>query len=114
MEIIPVFIGVGLALAVFLYFLARYHQLEDQKRLQNARFELHNEEDTGAPKRPDELRKRFCPICGSELNIHDTLYAEMYEGKLRPKVLIHGCRYCYIPKAKTNKKVDSQTNSIHV
>lgn len=113
MEILPIFFGILIALAIFLHLLSKYHQFEDKQRLDNAEIEIkHHEEAVTLPKRPDELRKRFCPLCGAELKRYDNLYAEMYEGNPRPKVIIHGCRYCYMPSGKKIeiKKNEQQEN----
>ncbi len=111
MEILPIFFGVLIALAIFLHLLSKYHQFEDKQKLDNADIEIkHQDDDITPPKRPDELRKRFCPLCGAELKPYDSLYAEMYEGNPRPRVIIHGCRYCYMPSGKKIeiKKTENQ------
>ncbi len=110
MEIISIFLGIIIAVAIFLQLLVKYYEIEDKRKINNAKIELKGEEeDIEAPKRPDELRKRFCPLCGAELKPYDSLYAEMYEKKPRPKVIIHGCRYCYIP---SGKKIEIKKESL--
>ena len=109
MELIPVFLGLIIAVALYLHFMSKLHTKED--KLKNADIEVeNNENDTESDDKTKEvketkegLRIRFCPLCKAELAKHESLYAEMYEGEIRPKVIIHGCKHCYIPsKQKTN------------
>ncbi len=114
MSLIPIFLGVMIALAIFLYLFSKYNEEEEKTILNKSEIGLPGtEKNIGVPKRPDELRKRYCPLCGTELKPHDSLYAEMYDAKPRPKVIIHGCRYCYIPSRKKNiTPSDFDMNSI--
>lgn len=41
-------------------------------------------------------KPRYCPVCGSKLGPRDVLYAEIFEGEPRDKVIIKGCKYCYV------------------
>lgn len=107
MEWIPIFFGVFIAIAVYAHFITKYNEHED--KLKNAVIEtdkdVENEAKNNNGSKSEKSttsgnKKRFCPLCGSELKIHESLYAEMYEGTPRPKVIIHGCKNCYIPSGK--------------
>ncbi len=111
MEWIPVFLGVLIALAFYLYFITKLN--EKDNKLKQADIEIEEKEEkkeTETDKSWKKLKQRFCPLCGTFLDKHDNLYAEMYEGKERPKVIIHGCRYCYMPKKSESvqKATESQ------
>lgn len=109
MEWIPIFLGILIALAFYLHFVTKMNEKADHnEKLDQADVELENEADNNGNKteeKPKGLKQRICPLCGSQLEKHQSLYAEMYEGTHRPKVIIHGCRFCYKPsghKAKSN------------
>ncbi|MBU1076849.1 MAG: hypothetical protein KKH98_06115 [Spirochaetes bacterium] len=108
MEWIPIFLGVLFALAFYLHFISKMNDREE--KLKKAEYKLEAEKQE-IPSRSEVDEKSFkprnCPLCGSPLKKHESLYAEMYEGENRPKVIIHGCRYCYMPSSKkTDFKAD--------
>ncbi len=96
MEYIPIFFGVLIALAIFLNIISKMNEHNNSYR----KTKLSKNSEKKRIKYKTKLRKRICPLCGSELAQHESLYAEIYEGKERPVVLIHGCKYCYIPSGK--------------
>jgi rubredoxin len=50
-------------------------------------------------EKPKYPKPRYCPICKAPLKKHESLYATMLnKDSSKPKVIIHGCRYCYKPK----------------
>ena len=50
-------------------------------------------------EKPKYPRPRYCPICKAPLKKHESLYATMLnKDSPKPRVIIHGCRYCYKPK----------------
>jgi|YNPMSStandDraft_1061717.scaffolds.fasta_scaffold33151_2 ABC-type antimicrobial peptide transport system permease subunit len=100
-----VIIGILIGVILFLYLLSEYHTIKDKIELKEVDIEKENFNETESKKRENKnseqgLKKRFCPLCGSELGENDSIYAEMYEGESRPKVIIHGCRYCYKPSGR--------------
>ncbi len=98
MEYIPIFFGILIALAIFLNILGK---LNEKNYSTKEKFPLKNNNSIRTIKKgAKHLKKRVCPLCGTELKPHESLYAEIYEGKERPIVLIHGCKYCYTPSGK--------------
>lgn len=94
-----IFFGVFIALAVYVQVISRFNEASDRMR----RAEIVNataageEEKKEAKKDEEGLKRRFCPLCKSELKKHESIYAEFHEAEPRPRVIIHGCRYCYAP-----------------
>ncbi len=95
MEYIPIFFGILIALAIFLNILSKINDTASGKKISGSSIKSERR-----VKYRTKLKKRICPLCGSELAQHESLYAEIYEGKERPVVLIHGCKYCYVPSGK--------------
>lgn len=95
-EWVLIFFGVFLALAVYVQVLSRFHEASD--RMKRAEI-VNGPADTGEEKKEKEegLKRRFCPLCKTELKKHESLYAEFHKAEPRPRVIIHGCRYCYAP-----------------
>ncbi len=109
MELIFIFLGALIAIAIYLYFMNKLHESEDRLKKEEIEIDDKKEEEKPSETReePEGLKPRFCPLCKSELKKHESVYAEMYKGEQRPKVIIHGCKYCYIPSGKkTNFTVE--------
>lgn len=97
MEWIPIFLGVLMALAFYLHFITKINEKEDKFKDADIEVDEKNKIHTKEKNKDTGLKKRICPLCHSFLEKHESLYAEMYEGEIRPKVIIHGCKYCYKP-----------------
>lgn len=41
------------------------------------------------------IKKKFCPLCGSELEIGEALQGELNKNARPIKIYIKGCRKCY-------------------
>ncbi len=112
MEYILIAIGILAGIVVYLYLFSGIHSWEDKKKegerkieeIKSTEFEYKDSRRKG--KISNGLKPRFCPLCGTELKPHESIYAEVYPGNPRPKVLIHGCKYCYNPSGMKIKKVD--------
>lgn len=103
MEIIFIFLGALIAVAIYLFFINKLHESEDKAKkeeIEVASKEEEKEQSSKTKEEPEGLKPKFCPLCKSELKKHDSIYAEMYKGEQRPKVIIHGCKYCYAPSRK--------------
>ena len=101
MEWIYILLGALIAIAIYLYFISKIHEVKD--RLRDADIDVEDREkkkysEVKLEEKHEGLKRRFCPLCNSQLRKNESLYAEMYEGEIRPKVIIQGCKYCYIPK----------------
>ena len=108
MGLIFIFLGVLISVAIYLYFINKLHESEDRSKKEEVDVEAEEKEPIKTKEeKPEGLKPRFCPLCNSSLVKHDSIYAEMYKGEQRPKVVIHGCRYCYKPSGKkTNFDMD--------
>ncbi len=106
MEILFIFLGAIIAVAIYLFFINKLHESEDKAKKEEIEVASKEEEEGQSSKtkeKPESLKPRFCPLCKSELKKGESVYAEMYKGEKRPKVIIHGCKYCYVPgRKKTN------------
>jgi len=85
MGIFFVFLGILAGLALYLYFINKFHETEDRRKSEPIQEENDDEEEV-PPTKEDGLKSRYCPLCHSLLEKHDSVYAEMYKGEERPKV----------------------------
>ncbi len=99
MEWVAIFLGVLIAVALYTQIVVKYNDHMDKMTRADVMTDKEEEEENGEQEesKPEKMKLRFCPLCKSELKKHESLYAEYHEGEPRPKVIIHGCRYCYIP-----------------
>ncbi|MDD5066086.1 MAG: hypothetical protein PHF84_03465 [bacterium] len=118
MEWIAIFLGVLIALAVYTQVISRFNDATDKinkaRIITDAEEQKEKEQEgTGSTEPVEGLKPRFCPLCKSELKKHDSIYAEFYDAEPRPKVIIHGCRYCYMPSGqKTNFDIDKTKKGV--
>ena len=101
MDWIYIFLGALIAVACYLYLMTRINNTKN--KFKNADIEVEDKErkkhsEVKLEHKEAGLKKRFCPLCNSLLKKDETLFAEMYEGDPRPRVIINGCRYCYVPR----------------
>jgi len=99
MKILVYLMGLVIGITAFLYILSIYDKGKKQVRKITRK--------TGPPVNPDNVRfnnlrsvapgTRMCPLCRSELNKYEALYASQEKTGTGTKILIHGCRYCYRP-----------------
>lgn len=57
------------------------------------------------------IKKKFCPLCGTELEIGEALQGEMNKHTKPAKIYIKGCRKCYPAydyKTKKQEVIDSE------
>ncbi len=95
-----ILLGALIAVACYLFLLSRIDSTKN--KLKNADIAVDDKKSPDKFKikldhKEEGLKKRFCPICNSQLRKDENLFAEMYEGEPRPRVIIHGCRNCYVP-----------------
>ncbi len=84
--------GAVLALAIFLYL----YSLHPEERF--ARKQIKREVREGIEQEDDgSMRPRFCPVCGHPLKPGEFIYAEIIHAEPHDKVIIKGCKYCYVP-----------------
>lgn len=84
-------VGVIIGLIIFLLLMnLRPYKNENIKR---NRKKTDNDEEE-----PEKLgtKPRYCPVCGSRLGPKDVIYAEIFQSEPRDKVIIKGCKYCYV------------------
>ncbi|MCS7299796.1 MAG: hypothetical protein RMJ37_07580 [Spirochaetia bacterium] len=84
-------VGVIIGLIIFLLLMnLRSNRYED---IRKNRRKTNDEDDE-----PQKLgsKPRYCPVCGSRLGPKDVIYAEIFQGEPRDKVIIKGCKYCYV------------------
>ncbi|MCU0848346.1 MAG: hypothetical protein MUD12_10710 [Spirochaetes bacterium] len=48
--------------------------------------------------------ERMCPVCATRLSRYEVLYATQVDTDTGPKILIHGCGYCYKPEVKKTER----------
>ncbi len=101
MDWIFILLGALIAITIYLYFISKIHEAKD--KLRDADIDVEDREknkhsEVKLEEKQEGLKRRFCPLCNSQLKKNENLYAEMYEGEIRPKVIIRGCKYCYVPK----------------
>ncbi len=94
-------LGLLLGAAVFFYILSLYHSGADalaarKKGKSNGKIEL-DPNLMEIISRQAYPRERICPLCKAVLTGDDVLYATRVEQPAGPKILIHGCRFCYRP-----------------
>lgn len=95
-------LGLLLGAAVFFYILSLYHSGVDalaarKKEKRDGRIEL-DPMLAEIVSRQVYPRERICPLCKAILTGDDVLYATRVEQPMGPKILIHGCRFCYRQK----------------
>lgn len=100
-------LGLLLGAAVFFYLLSLYHTGVDKlssrgKRQQRSPMEI-DAEIMEIVSRQTYPRERICPLCKAILTHDDVLYASRVEQPSGPKILIHGCKYCY----RAHKEVEN-------
>ncbi|MEN2997567.1 MAG: hypothetical protein ABDH28_00795 [Brevinematia bacterium] len=71
--------------------------------------EAHNEENED---KNYATKPRHCPVCGSKLGPRDVIYAEIFQAEPRDKVVIKGCKYCYILTPEEAMKIRPYTKRI--
>lgn len=84
-------IGVMIGLIIFLLLMnLRSNKYEDTRKNSKKTNDKYDE--------PQKLgsKPRYCPVCGSRLGPKDVIYAEIFQSEPRDKVVIKGCKYCYI------------------
>ncbi len=57
-------------------------------------------------------KPRYCPVCNSRLGPRDVIYAEIFQGEPRDKVIIKGCKYCYVLTPEEAARIKPYTKRI--
>jgi RNA polymerase subunit RPABC4/transcription elongation factor Spt4 len=57
-------------------------------------------------------KPRYCPVCGSKLGPRDVIYAEIFHSEPRDKVIIKGCKYCYVLTPEESARIKPYTKKI--
>lgn len=105
-------LGLLLGAAAFFYILSLYHSGADalaarKKEKQDGKIEL-DPSIMEIISRQAYPRERICPLCKAVLTGDDVLYATRVEKPLGPKILIHGCRFCYRPPGNEQEKKNTE------
>lgn len=102
-------IVVGTVIGIIIYILLISLHPEDyimsRKAVKRFPKRESGEPEVEAVVEEDRLRPRFCPVCGSRLGPKDVIYAEIIKSKPHDKVVIKGCKYCYVPSLEELKKM---------
>ncbi len=101
-------IGIIVGLIIFLLLMnLGLSREEDKNRKRKRIIEESKEENTKPGTKP-----RYCPVCGSRLGPRDVLYAEIFHSEPRDKVIIKGCKYCYILTPEEAARIRPYTKKI--
>lgn len=103
MNILIFIAGLAIGISVFVYLLNAYERGKAKvKEIRLGKTPQRNSSvtaeniavQTNLKRAPGE---RMCPLCRSSLSKYEALYASQVDTKWGPKIMIHGCRYCYKP-----------------
>lgn len=97
-------IGVLIGLIIFLLLLNLRSYEGTRKKSSSEKVEENGRE---LGKRP-----RYCPVCNSKLGPKDVIYAEIFQAEPRDKVVIKGCKYCYILTPEEALRIKPYTKRI--
>lgn len=98
-------IGIIIGLIIFLLLLNIRGYNEDKKRKKKVYEEFEENSKLGT-------KPRYCPVCGSKLGPRDVIYAEIFQGEPRDKVVIKGCKYCYVLTPEEALRIKPYTKKI--
>ncbi|MFN4245721.1 MAG: hypothetical protein ACK4F9_06200 [Brevinematia bacterium] len=97
-------VGVLIGLIIFLL-LMNLRSYNDKKTNRNTNFDNDNDYKPGT-------KPRYCPVCNSRLGPRDVIYAEIFQSEPRDKIVIKGCKYCYVLTPEEAAKIRPYTKRI--
>ena len=101
-------VGIIVGLIIFLLLMNLVLSKEESKdKKRKKATEENEEENTKLGTKP-----RYCPVCGSKLGPRDVLYAEIFHSEPRDKVIIKGCKYCYVLTPEEAARIKPYTRKI--
>jgi len=100
-------VGIIVGLIIFLLLMNLGLSKEESKAQKRKKATEEKEENTKLGTKP-----RYCPVCGSKLGPRDVLYAEIFHSEPRDKVIIKGCKYCYVLTPEEAARIKPYTRKI--
>ncbi|MCX8028672.1 MAG: hypothetical protein N2712_01595 [Brevinematales bacterium] len=98
-------IGIIVGLIIFLLLMNLKNYNDEKKQYQKDKKEYDEEKKLGT-------KPRYCPVCRSRLGPRDVIYAEIFQGEPRDRVIIKGCKYCYILTPEEAMRIKPYTKKI--
>lgn len=101
-----IILGIVTVIIVYLYITTSVHEYTEKKAKEKQKADSSEGVVEDIRDIIKSKKKRLCPICSSEMELNDKLYAEIYKAKPRDKVFIKGCKYCYGMPGKPQSRPD--------